>query len=123
MPTLVGERPEAPSPEPGASLLLTEGPTGDRRTSEMKRGHSNGQSTVAPARGVPGSGGAEAESEGRAPGRDVRCHCGCLVARIVDGQLEIKCRRCQRIGLIRIPEPGERSQESLIRWRELEGNR
>jgi phage FluMu protein Com len=33
---------------------------------------------------------------------EVRCHCGSLIARIVDGKLELKCRRCQRIGLIEL---------------------
>ena len=27
---------------------------------------------------------------------DCRCRCGSLVARIVDGGVEIKCRRCKR---------------------------
>lgn len=27
---------------------------------------------------------------------DCRCHCGSLVARIVEGGVEIKCRRCKR---------------------------
>ena len=32
---------------------------------------------------------------------DLRCLCGSLVARLVDGGVEIKCRRCQR--LVRLP--------------------
>jgi len=31
---------------------------------------------------------------------DLRCRCGSLVARLLDGKLELKCRRCQRIGVI-----------------------
>jgi hypothetical protein len=34
-------------------------------------------------------------------GDDLRCLCGSLVARLVDGGVEIKCRRCQR--LVRLP--------------------
>jgi hypothetical protein len=32
--------------------------------------------------------------------RDLRCDCGSLAARVVDGKIELKCRRCQRIGLL-----------------------
>jgi hypothetical protein len=35
-----------------------------------------------------------------APARDLRCDCGSLAARVVEGKLELKCRRCQRIGLL-----------------------
>ena len=33
--------------------------------------------------------------------RDLRCLCGSLIARLVDGGVEIKCRRCQRV--VRLP--------------------
>ena len=39
----------------------------------------------APARGRPGS-----------CGRDCRCACGSLLARVVEGAVELKCRRCKR---------------------------
>ena len=40
---------------------------------------------------------------------DLRCLCGNLMARLVDGGVEIKCRRCQRI--VRVPlEGGEVSE-------------
>ncbi|ALA57341.1 hypothetical protein [Nitrospira moscoviensis] len=31
---------------------------------------------------------------------EVRCHCGQLVARIVEGGLELKCKRCRRLLVI-----------------------
>jgi hypothetical protein len=31
---------------------------------------------------------------------EVRCHCGQLVARIVDTGLELKCKRCRRLLII-----------------------
>ncbi|MDJ0786062.1 MAG: hypothetical protein QNK05_04600 [Myxococcota bacterium] len=30
------------------------------------------------------------------PSDECRCHCGSLLARIVDGAVELKCRRCKR---------------------------
>jgi phage FluMu protein Com len=44
--------------------------------------------------------------------RDVRCHCGSLVARVVDRQLELRCRRCQRIALVSLQAAGEIE----VRW-------
>jgi hypothetical protein len=47
----------------------------------------------------------------RAPkgaGHDQRCLCGNLIARLVEGGVEIKCRRCQRI--VRVPlEPDDQA--------------
>ena len=40
-------------------------------------------------------------SANRAAACDQRCLCGSLIARLVDGGVEIKCRRCQRI--VRLP--------------------
>ncbi len=34
---------------------------------------------------------------GAAPCEDVRCGCGSLLARVVDGEVELKCRRCKRV--------------------------
>jgi phage FluMu protein Com len=48
--------------------------------------------------------------------RDVRCHCGSLVARIVDGQLELKCRRCQRIALVSLQAAGSAAGAVEVRW-------
>jgi hypothetical protein len=36
----------------------------------------------------------------RGEARELRCECGSLAARVVDGKIELKCRRCQRIGLL-----------------------
>ncbi len=36
-------------------------------------------------------------AEPSAAGEDARCLCGGLVARLVDGGVELKCRRCRRI--------------------------
>lgn len=33
-------------------------------------------------------------------GAELRCPCGCLVARLVGGRLELKCRRCKRVGCV-----------------------
>jgi hypothetical protein len=35
---------------------------------------------------------------------DVRCGCGCLLARVVDGAVELKCRRCKHVW--RLPVEG-----------------
>jgi hypothetical protein len=35
---------------------------------------------------------------------DVRCGCGSLLARFVDGAVELKCRRCKRVW--RLPVEG-----------------
>ena len=56
-----------------------------------------------------------------APGacEDLRCGCGSLLARVVDGAVELKCRRCKRVwrlaleagagaGLWRLAEGGAR---------------
>lgn len=34
--------------------------------------------------------------------QDMRCHCGNLLARVVAGGVELKCRRCRRRMLIEI---------------------
>lgn len=47
------------------------------------------------------AGGADSmTAESDAAVQDLRCDCGSLAARVVDGKLELKCRRCQRIGLL-----------------------
>jgi phage FluMu protein Com len=49
--------------------------------------------------------------------RDVRCHCGSLVARIIDGELELKCRRCQRIALVSLQVvAGSAAAAIEVRW-------
>jgi phage FluMu protein Com len=42
----------------------------------------------------------EAVSAGPEPD-DCRCLCGSLLARVVDGEVELKCRRCKRT--LRVP--------------------
>ena len=41
----------------------------------------------------------ESPDPGSAPGArdDVRCGCGSLLARVVGGAVELKCRRCKRV--------------------------
>ncbi len=34
---------------------------------------------------------------GAGPCEDVRCGCGSLLARVLDGAVELKCRRCKRV--------------------------
>jgi hypothetical protein len=41
----------------------------------------------------------------KTPGDDCRCVCGSLVARLVDGAVELKCRRCKRT--LRVPLAGD----------------
>ncbi|HET8542728.1 MAG TPA: hypothetical protein VFL83_22835 [Anaeromyxobacter sp.] len=45
---------------------------------------------------------------------DVRCGCGSLLARVVDGAVELKCRRCKRVWRLALAA-GDR------RWRVCEG--
>ncbi len=44
-------------------------------------------------------------------GHDVRCGCGSLLARVVDGAVELKCRRCKRVWRLAVDGP---------RWRLVE---
>lgn len=37
---------------------------------------------------------------------DLRCTCGCLMARLTANHLELKCRRCKRVYLFRIKLDG-----------------
>jgi hypothetical protein len=36
-------------------------------------------------------------AEGPGPCEDVRCGCGSLLARVIGGAVELKCRRCKRL--------------------------
>ena len=38
---------------------------------------------------------------------ECRCNCGALLARIVDGGIELKCRRCRRTVVLRAGEVTE----------------
>jgi hypothetical protein len=42
------------------------------------------------------------------PSEEVRCHCGQLIARIVEEGLELKCKRCRRILVIPLSAIGGR---------------
>lgn len=35
--------------------------------------------------------------------RELRCDCGSLLARLIAGELELKCRRCKRVLTLRLP--------------------
>jgi len=46
-------------------------------------------------------------------GNDCRCACGSLLARVVDGAVELKCRRCKRthrVALAANPSPARRAR-------------
>lgn len=57
--------------------------------------------------------------DARAPGRDddCRCACGSLLGRLVDGGVELKCRRCKRTTWIPLAadwrRPAARPERSL----------
>lgn len=36
----------------------------------------------------------------RGKGRETRCECGQLIAKVAEGGLELKCKRCKRIVII-----------------------
>ena len=36
--------------------------------------------------------------------RELRCHCGSLMARVTTAGIELKCRRCKRVVLVPAPE-------------------
>jgi hypothetical protein len=42
-----------------------------------------------------------------ADGDNVRCHCGSLMARLVGGGVELKCRRCKRTLILPLGHPGD----------------
>lgn len=50
------------------------------------------------------------------PARELRCHCGSLIARVVEGKLEVKCRRCQRLGFIDLSAIGNEGTPVEIQW-------
>lgn len=57
----------------------------------------------------------------RGPG-DLRCGCGSLLARVVAGAVELKCRRCKRIWTVPLepipPSPESRSENPEAQGRE-----
>jgi hypothetical protein len=55
--------------------------------------------------GVEAPGEAEAAGAPRAP-CDLRCECGSLLARVVGGRVELKCRRCKRVRWLQVEQEG-----------------
>jgi phage FluMu protein Com len=39
---------------------------------------------------------------------DCRCDCGALLARVVAGGVELKCRHCKRVQLVPVAPPADR---------------
>ncbi len=50
---------------------------------------------------------ARRECQERALLRELRCDCGSLLARLISGEIELKCRRCKRVLTLRVPASGE----------------
>jgi phage FluMu protein Com len=46
-----------------------------------------------------------AEADSKHPQGDCRCLCGSLLARLVEGGVELKCRRCKRTLLVPFETP------------------
>jgi len=40
----------------------------------------------------------------------LRCHCGSLLARLVEGGVELKCRRCKRVVVIPLEDERPRRE-------------
>jgi phage FluMu protein Com len=45
---------------------------------------------------------------------DCRCPCGSLLARVIEGGVELKCRRCKRTVVLPLSEPSERRPARLV---------
>ena len=50
---------------------------------------------------------AEPAAGGAGACEDVRCGCGSLLARVVAGAVELKCRRCKRVWRLALDGAGE----------------
>lgn len=61
----------------------------------------------APAREADGCCADDAGDGAAAEGSELRCACGSLLARYVDGKVELKCRRCKRTIWIAVSAEGE----------------
>lgn len=46
---------------------------------------------------------------------DVRCLCGCLVARLVEGGVELKCKRCRRLVVVPLEDDQAAASSALKR--------
>jgi hypothetical protein len=73
--------------------------------SGIKPSHPNGAAN-ARADGASGSCDAPCGLE-EGDGAELRCACGSLLARYVDGKVELKCRRCKRTIWIAVATEGE----------------
>lgn len=49
---------------------------------------------------------------------EVRCGCGNLLARVVAGEVELKCRRCKQVWRLAL---GDAAGAGASRWRLLDG--
>jgi hypothetical protein len=49
------------------------------------------------------------------PGGDVRCLCGRLLARLVEGGVEIKCARCKRACIVPLEDHGDAPVDRELR--------
>jgi phage FluMu protein Com len=57
----------------------------------------------------------------RTPVKQHRCACGSLLAKVVPDGIEVKCRRCKRIVLIRLPT--SKAMNNPYRGGEIEANK
>lgn len=58
---------------------------------------------------------APGRERGAGPGRESRCACGSLLARLTDEGVELKCRRCKRLVIVRWSEREYRSLDDRTR--------
>jgi hypothetical protein len=45
---------------------------------------------------------------------DCRCLCGSLLARVIEGNVELKCRRCKRTLVVPLPPPAGRGRAQPV---------
>lgn len=57
--------------------------------------------------------GAATSSAGTDESQEVRCCCGSLLAKLVEGGVELKCRRCKRIVVVPF-EPDDAGEDIRI---------
>ena len=50
------------------------------------------------------------------PHQEIRCTCGSLVAKRVHSGIELKCRRCKRLGLIPLADVEAGAKIFTIQW-------
>ena len=84
-------------PDGGDEMRLNLNRRASRRQTEEAAG---GSQAAGPIRF-----GDEGRQRGCAHGGEVRCGCGSLLARVVGGEVELKCRRCKQVWTIPL-DPG-----------------